>query len=356
MTREANRRQFLSGEVFNTAPEPDEAPRKPPASGDSVRLETRAMACTWSVILNPGATEEVMTASSAFERVYELDRRLTIFRDDSELNQLNRMAASGEWHPMSAEVFGLLEQCAELYRRTDGCFDPVTRPLAALWRTCRQNGRVPRDEEIAQAKSWCGLEHVRFNRDELAISFELKGTGTPPLEIGFDLGAIGKGYAIDVVADELAKGGVDEYMVHGGYSSIRAQGGHNGADGWSVGIKNPLFNSKRLATLVLSNQALSTSGSNVQFFRHEGQRYGHIIDPRTGYPCDELLSVTVVAPTAAEADALSTAFYVMGLDNASSYCDDHPEIGAILVPIPQGTRTLAPVVRNIPETHLFFEP
>ena len=86
--------------------------------------------------------------------------------------------------------------------------------------------------------------------------------------------------------------------------------------GWPVGIGNPLFTEKRLGTLLLCDQAMATSGSNIQFFRHEGKRYGHILDPRTGWPVDGMLSVTVLAPSAALADALSTAFFVMGVEKA----------------------------------------
>ena len=100
---------------------------------------------------------------------------------------------------------------------------------------------------------------------------------------------------------------------------------------------------------------MSTSGSNIQYFRSQGRRYGHILDPRTGWPAEGLLSVTVIAPTAAEADALSTAFYVMGLEIALAWCDNHPLIGAILIPHPTQGRRLAPVVHNIPADMLFFE-
>jgi thiamine biosynthesis lipoprotein len=123
-----------------------------------------------------------------------------------------------------------------------------------------------------------------------------------------------------------------------------------------VGVKNPLFTDERYATLLLRDQAMATSGSNIQYFRFQGRRYGHILDPRTGWPADELLSVTVLAPTAAEADALSTAFYVLGLEKALEYCDNHPSIGALLVPPPQQGRRLEPVVRNISDDALFLSP
>ena len=93
---------------------------------------------------------------------------------------------------------------------------------------------------------------------------------------------------------------------------------HSSFSGWSVGLRHPLKPGVRLAEFVLQNQALGTSGSGTQFFHHHGKRYGHIIDPRSGWPADEVLSATVIAPTAEVADALSTAFYVAGIDAASA--------------------------------------
>jgi thiamine biosynthesis lipoprotein len=101
--------------------------------------------------------------------------------------------------------------------------------------------------------------------------------------------------------------------------------------GWIIGLRHPLRPAERLAEFVLRDQALSTSGSGTQFFIRRGRRYGHILDPRTGRPAEGLYSATVVAPTAAEADALSTAFYVMGPAAVSEYCVNQPNIGALLI-------------------------
>jgi thiamine biosynthesis lipoprotein len=122
-----------------------------------------------------------------------------------------------------------------------------------------------------------------------------------------------------------------------------------------VGLKNPLLERGDFATVFLKDQGLSTSGTNVQFFRHEGRRYGHILDPRTGWPAEGLLSVTVLAPTAAAADALSTAFYVMGADTARRWCEEHPEVGAILVPAAASSKVLRPIVVGIPREQVVFQ-
>jgi thiamine biosynthesis lipoprotein len=101
--------------------------------------------------------------------------------------------------------------------------------------------------------------------------------------------------------------------------------------GWSIALRHPLKPDVRLAEFRLRDQALGTSGSGTQFFHYEGQRYGHVLDPRTGWPADKVLSATVIAPTAEQADALSTALFVMGLEAGREFCAKRPEIGALFV-------------------------
>ncbi|REJ97555.1 MAG: FAD:protein FMN transferase [Planctomycetota bacterium] len=320
--------------------------RRAPRGFDTVRLETRAMACPWSVVMDPGPARQVMWASDALSIVHELEQQLSVYRDDSEVSAINREATESA-QPVEEGLFRFLVACRDLSRFTGGAFDIAVRALILLWRDCRQSGRIPVQEEIDAALAISGMDHVTLDEDSMTVSFDAPG-------VGIDLGAVGKGFAIDRAAAFLDEQGLENYLLHGGYSSLLARGEHCGQAGWPVGIKNPLFTETRYATILLRDQALSTSGSNVQFFRYHGKRYGHILDPRTGWPADGLLSVTVTAPTASEADALSTAFYVMGLENAQAYCDNHSQVGALLIPSPAAGRTLQPIICNIPEETLFF--
>jgi thiamine biosynthesis lipoprotein len=155
-----------------------------------------------------------------------------------------------------------------------------------------------------------------------------------------NLGSIGKGYALDRCARMLAEAAIEDFLVHGGQSSVIASGGRLTGDDdqkagakvpWAVGIRHPLRPDRKIAEIHLRDKALATSGSRTQSFRHEGRRYGHIIDPRNGQPAEGIISATAIAPSAAEADALSTAFYVMSADETLEYCEAHGEIGAVLV-------------------------
>lgn len=345
LTGRAVRKELArTGDAVADAVVDAEEGRAEPAAGDTIRLETRAMGCPWCVIMEPGLPEQVMQASAALEVVHELDAQLSVYKEESEVSRLNRRAAD-EPQRIEEGLFRLLSECVRLHAETGGAFDAAARALILLWRRCRQEGRVPEPSEVDVALTMTGMPRVLLDSAAQIVEFDRPG-------VGLDFGAIGKGYAIDRGAEALQQVGMENFLLHGGHSSLMARGTHHGLAGWPVGVKNPLFTEQRYATLLLRDQAMSTSGSNIQYFRHQGRRYGHILDPRTGWPAEGLLSVTVLAATATEADALSTAFYVMGLEKALEYCDNHPSIGALLIPPPQDRR-LEPVIRNIAEDALF---
>jgi thiamine biosynthesis lipoprotein len=151
--------------------------------------------------------------------------------------------------------------------------------------------------------------------------------------VEINLGSIGKGYALDEVGRLLReRWGVSAGLVHGGHSSVLAVGAQPGQErGWPVGVAHP-WEPRRLAVLHLRDRALGTSAATFRHLEYNGRKLGHILDPRTGWPAEGLASVTVTAPTAAEADALATAFYILGVDWARDYCAGHPEIGGVLLP------------------------
>ncbi len=320
-----------------------------PQAGITVRLSARVMACDFSVIMNPGPTEQIAAAGEALELVHSIEGWLSIYRESSELSAVNRTAAEV---PVSVrrELFDLLQKALEIHICTDGAFDMATGSLTRLWRACRRDNRIPVQAEIDAALTQAGLKYMQLHADSQSVTLQQSG-------VVLDPGAIGKGYALDEARDWIGKfeHGPDSFLLHGGHSSLLARGEHNRHPGWPVGIGNPLFTEKRLGTLLLCDQAMATSGSNIQFFRHQGKRYGHILDPRTGWPVDGMLSVTVLAQSAALADALSTAFFVMGVEKARQCCKNWPEVGVILLPFPDKGNRVQPTVVNIPEELIFWD-
>jgi thiamine biosynthesis lipoprotein len=203
---------------------------------------------------------------------------------------------------------------------------------------------MPDEAEIAAALDCVGFERLTLDDASRTIRF-----GSPGMEI--NLGGIGKGHALDRMAELLLLDGVGDFLLHGGHSSVLARGSRSGAaenePGWLVGLAHPLKPERRLAEFRLHNQALGTSGSGTQFFHYQGKRYGHILDPRSGRPAEGVLSSTVIAPTAAEADALSTAFYVGGIELARTFCLSHPLISAAIVTLSSGAGELQTTTFNL---------
>lgn len=316
--RTLQRREFLK---FSPA-------RRAPSEGFWLHVSRAAMACRFEVTLPAHERAGVAAARDALDEVDRLEQQLTVFRETSEVSFVNRRAASG---PVRVEprLFELLLLCRELQRATEGAFDITSGPLSRCWGFLARQGRLPEAEEVEAARSLVGGGKLTLERESRTVRFERRG-----VEINF--GSIGKGYALDRVAGRLRRR-VRSALLSAGYSSMRAVGGGDaGHAGWVVGVRHPAHGDRRLAVLRLRDCAMSTSGSEEQFFEHEGRRYGHIIDPRTGYPSEGVAGVTVVAQSAALSDALATAFYVGGPRLAEGYCSNHP--GVLVVMLESGAR------------------
>lgn len=325
------RRDFLKGRAAvealrdKAAPLADELPR---AAGPVLSLKRRAMACEFEVQLNLTADEnETENALAALDLVETIESQITVYRDQSEVVTLNQTAADG---PVVVEprLFDVLQWMDTLHRLTDGAYDATSGPLSAAWGFSRRAGRVPTDEQRVAAMERVGWSTVRLGADR-TVGYDRSG-------IEINLNSVGKGYALDRAAELLEGESVTDFLVQGGQSTIVARGARHtedgsAGDGWGVGLRHPLRPEVRLAEFRLRDRAFSTSGSGTQGFVHGGRRYGHLLDPRTGWPAEGLHSVSVVAPTGAEADALSTALYVLGADAGAELLSAHPQWGALFV-------------------------
>ncbi len=345
-SRKSNRRSFLQGrsaaqalsDVAATMPQQDgsDSPAAVAAAQPYLlRIGRRAMACEFEVLLNAGQySDGAQLAVSALDLVEQLEDQMTVFRPHSEVSRLNSSAFEQDVE-VEPRLFELLSFAKELHARTAGAYDITSGPLSKTWGFYRRAGRMPSDDDLAETKSKVGCQYLRLDESRLTVRFLKAG-----MEI--NLGSIGKGYALDRCAEMLEAQGVSDFVVHGGQSSVLARGsrGAVGGEGWWVGLRNPLRPKEQLGEIRLRNRALGTSGTGTQFFYHEGRRYGHILDPRTGRPGEGMLSTTVLAPNGAEADALSTAFFVMGVEPALAYCQEHAHLGAILIAAGSKTASL----------------
>lgn len=265
----------------------------------------------------PQGTEAAMDALDEVER---LEKLLSVFRFDSRIQYVN-LTAHEEPVRLSAELFDLVSFCFNLAESTNGAVDITSGLLWKIWGFAKRQGQVPQPEEIEQTIQSVGYRLVELDPERRTIFFKKKG-----IELNF--GCVGKGFALDTGAKKLWRYGVDSFLFQGGLSSILASG-----NDWNIGIAHPMRPSKRLAELQINNQAVGTSGSTKQFFRYRGHRYSHLIDPRTGWPAENVLSVTVLAPTATEAELLSTAFFVLGAEASKDFCEkqNRQDIAALFV-------------------------
>ncbi|MCA9105673.1 MAG: FAD:protein FMN transferase [Planctomycetales bacterium] len=312
-------------------------PRASHSERDSWLLEftRQAMACRWQILLNSdGVTIGPEAAVDTLEHLEELENQWSVYREHSLMSRVNREASEREVI-VDEDLFELLRLGQRIHEMTDGAFDMTAGPLTKAWGFYRREGTFPSAEQLAEALAVVGTRWVELNPATRAVRYS-----RPGMEI--NLGGIGKGFALDLCSARLRAWGVSDFLFHGGQSSVVARGRRSAvargdAAGWRVGLSHPIWPGVRLAEFDLCDQALGTSGTGRQFFYHQGRRYGHILDPRNGMPTDTMLSATVIAPTAAEADAIATACHVMGVERSIELIESRPDFAALFV-LPGKTR------------------
>jgi thiamine biosynthesis lipoprotein len=305
-----------------------------------LHFSRRAMATMFEMVVPFGTPAALEAAQAALDEIDRLERQLTVYTDTSEVSRLNRAAAHAAI-PVEPGLFDLLQTSARISAATGGAFDVTAGALVKAWGFFRGPRRVPSEEERARATARTGMTNVVLNAQDRSVRFL-----RPGLEI--NLGSIGKGYALDRAAALLREEwNLPSGLLHGGHSSVYAIGTEPGDErGWAVGITHPWDLSRRLAVVRLRDFALGTSSATFRHLEYNGKKLGHILDPRTGWPAEGIALASVLAPTAAEADALATAFYILGINGARAYCDDHPEIGALLLPEGADTPLLLGLARK----------
>ncbi len=299
-----------------------------------VYLEHLAMATQFEIVLY--GTNEQYLSTVAEEVMREIDRleaQLSFYRADSDIRQINTQAAQ---HPVSLDprVFHLLARAQELNAVTEGAFDITVAPLIRCWGFAGGGGQMPSEEAIEKARAVVGMKHVILDAENYTVAFDHEG-------VEIELGAIGKGYAIDQAVTMLQEYEIESALLHGGTSAVYALGAPPDAAHWQVAIQNPVTSknvqeqnnaseaaSKEgnyLAVVEMRDEALSVSAPHGKWFMSEGRRYGHVIDPRTGYPASRSVLAAIVMPSATDGDALSTGLLTLGaafLPTLKAHCPD----------------------------------
>lgn len=295
---------------------------------ESTRL---SMACVYAIdVYGPDSATLPLAVGEAFDEIDRIDRLMSHYKPESPLSRINRDAARGAV-PVDPELFDFIAQAMDYTRQSDGAFDITVGPLMKAWGFFRGEGRLPAAVELAGARRHVGAAHVILDRRTRSIRFDEHG-------VELDLGGIAKGYAVDRAAMMLRARGIAAALISAGGSTIYALGAPPGRQGWTVALQDPLDAHEIARSILLRDRVLSVAGGSEKSFEAGGVRYSHIMDPRTGWPVQGVLTVAVVADTGTAGDAIDDALFVLGASRSSRYLRRWPGVHAMFF-LPSGDRS-----------------
>lgn len=284
------------------------------ASRDNFKLSGSTMGTTYHVTVVRQAEDKLdqqQLQQAIDQQLQQINQQMSTYIADSELVKLNN-APVGEWVVVSENLFNVLMMSLELGWLSNGAFDITMGPLVELWgfgaSVKADRGAIPSANQIQSALKNVGYQHIEFDITTNSIRKQLP--------VRLDLSAIAKGFGVDKVAELLLYAGYKDFMVEIG-GELRLQGSSPRGTPWRIGIEQPdaLSVGEVYSSVSVSGVAMATSGEYRNYFERDGRRYSHTLDPLTGYPIDHrLVSVTVIADSAAYADGLATVINVLGAE------------------------------------------
>ncbi len=282
-------------------------------SVQSVRLAGATMGTTYHLTLVSADKIENIEALQfeIDETLRQLNQQVSTYIPDSEINRFKKTSVN-EWVDVSTSMEKVLSTSLTVSEWSSGAFDVTLRPLIDLWGfgPTKREDQVPADDAIRHALANVGYQHLELDRQRHKLMRHAA--------VDLDFSAVAKGYAVDQIARLLERKGITNYLVEIG-GEIRLRGHNAKGNVWTIAVERPQMSLTQQVykTIPLTDIAMATSGDYRNYFEENGQRYSHTIDPRTGRPITHnLASVTVLHPSAAMADALATAFSVMGVEQA----------------------------------------
>ncbi|MGQ9524003.1 MAG: FAD:protein FMN transferase [Armatimonadota bacterium] len=292
---------------------------------EQVMLACRAMRCRFELVLYGDDPVRLRAAGEeAMEEVVRLDAQLSAFDPASEISDVNARAYR-EPVRIDPRLVRLLKRLAELSRLTHGAFDPTVAPLMRCWGLRDEHAdRPPAPGELKSALDLVGMGHVEIDEDSSSVRFRRRG-------VNLDLGAVGKGYAVDRAVACLRELGIDRAFIHGGTSTSYGLGTPLTAQGWSVAVDRTRVGGGEPVIFCLKDSALSVSAPHGREVRVGDTVYGHVIDPRTGQPVKRILLAAVRTSSATEAEVFSTALSVLGAQWLPELARIAPEAEALVV-------------------------
>lgn len=291
----------------------------PGAQGNAVKSSRFALGTSVTVILDTGdiAKQEVIF-DAVFNEIDRLERLLSSYRYDSQLSQLNR---NGSIACETGELKEVINESRRFSMISKGAFDVTVKPITDLMHICHlHKRRRPTDEEMRRAFNLVGFQGIKFGKGKIVL--QKRG-------MGVTLDGIAKGYIIDRAIEILVRNGISRALVNVG-GDIRVIGERALNEPWKVALQHPRDDESYIAVVELKNQAIATSGDYTQYFFSDRSAH-HIVDPRTGLSAVGLISATVVADRAIDADALATSVFVLGQVEGIELVERLPRTEALII-------------------------
>jgi len=320
---------------------------QPAPAGDVHRVKySREVMGTLAAVTALAADEATARAAveAAYARLEDVNRLMSDYVADSEIGRLNQLPAGGSL-VVSPETCTCLAQALSVAERSGGAFDVTCRPLVSLWKQAGRQQRLPTDAELAEVRRRVGWQQVRLDPETRTVTISAAG-------VQVDLGGIAKGYALDLAAAAMRSAGAASGLVDVG-GDIVSFGPRADGTQWRIGVHHP-FRDGLIMELLLMDAAVATSGVQQRFHEIDGQRYSHIVDPRSGWPARESPSVTVVAEDGATADAWATVFSVLTVAEGQALLAE-PDAPPVEVMWITGDRS-APVINKTPGFDRYIAP
>lgn len=272
-------------------------------------------------VFSPDGEASARAIEAAFDEIARVEALTTRYSPESEISRINSLEGERAGAiPVNPEVVRVVRTSLAISELSGGAFDVTVAPLVDLWQF-EEDGVIPSQEAIEAVLPL--IDYTRVHADAHGASLTL------PSGIRVDLDAIAKGYAVDRAVAVLEEQGVESAIVDAG-GDVGLLGAPPRAEGWRVGVKHPRSGGL-LGVLTLDGGAVATSGDYQRYTTVEGRRFHHILDPSTGYPASGVVSVTVSAETAVDADGLATAVFVMGSERGMGLVEKLPGVEAVIV-------------------------
>ena len=277
-------------------------------------------ACSITVYGN--ASKAKSAIGKAWDAVTELENHISVNLPYSEVSLANAIAGSGQWLEISEQTYELVDFAIRMSDKTSGAMNPALGSLIAMWGIGTDDARVPEKAELDAALASAKVENILLECREDMCFIQITDASTV-----LNLGAVGKGWAADVAAKVLSSCGIENALLDFG-GNIYALGKFPttfGARDFSIGLQDPdQYRGMNFSVVSVHNLSVVTSGSYERFFEGpDGHRYSHIIDPSTGWSIEnDIQSVSIIGPSSAVCDAMSTSFFILGPEGAASVLQD----------------------------------